>query len=62
MVTENPRIAVCYACTYKPALITGILQFPSISTQEFNFPVYSTDVVLTAMQVKSKKMRTKTVA
>lgn len=62
MVTEYPRVAVCHACADKPALIAGIFQFPRVGAQEFDFPVYSADIVLSAMHVRAKKMPAETVA
>lgn len=62
VTAENPCISVGYTGSCEPSLITGILQLPGISSQEIEFAVKTTDIVLTPMQVESKKMCAKTVA
>lgn len=59
--SENPRITVSNAGAHEPALITGIFQLPGISAEHVDLSVKTADIVLSAMYMSAKKMRTETI-
>ena len=62
MPPQYPRITISDTCADEPALIAAVLQFAGIRAEEVDFPVETSDVILSAVQVCAHKVPREAVA
>ena len=56
MPPQYPRITISDTRADEPALVTGILQFAGIRTEEIDFPVETSNVILSAVNVSTHEV------
>jgi hypothetical protein len=62
MSPQYPRITISDTSAYEPALITAILQFAGIRTEEVDLSVETSDIILSAMHVGAHEVPREPVA
>ena len=62
MSPQYPRITISDTSAYEPALITAILQFAGIRTEEVDLSVETSDIILSAMHVGTHEVPREPVA